>query len=580
MTLAFQGIGISSAQAIAVGPAFIDSGGQWGLTQSSIAIEDVPQELARFELAVDAARRALQLVRAQIPREIPLEVAEFLDAHLLMLEDTALIDGVRQLVADELCSAEWALQRHRDHLLAAFERMQDPYLRARREDVEHVVRQIQRFLSGPPPSLPFLERDLEGYVVVARDLMPADAILFHQRGAVAFVTEYGGPMSHTAILARSLGIPAVMGLHEITRYLRAGELLIVDGRSGTVLAEADARIIEDYRRQIRDFNTRRGHLRALVAQPTRTRDGVEIRLQANLELPQDVELAKANGALGVGLYRTEFLYMNRTDLPDEEEHLDNYRMIIAALEGRPITIRTLDLGLDKHSSALGDTLPHLSNPALGLRAIRLCLKEPSLFIPQVRAILRASAFGPVRLMLPLVTSVQEVERALALIDEVKRALDRDGIPYDPRMPIGAMIEVPAAALTARALARRLDFLSIGTNDLTQYTLAVDRLDESVNDLFDPLHPAILRLIRFTLAAGECCSIPVGMCGEMAGDPRFTRLLLGMGLREFSMHPGALLEVKEVLLASDVSRLSAQVERFLAELDEADPARFIAELNAL
>ncbi len=576
MTLAFQGIGIGSVQAIALGPALIDRGGQLSLVQAEIASEEVPRELARFELAVEAARQSLQLVRAQIPREL----TEFIDAHLLMLEDQVLLEGVRRLVADEHCSAEWALQRHLDSLLAVFEQMEDPYLRARRDDVAHVVHQIQRFLSDTASLAERGESELSGYVVVAQDLMPADAILLRQRGAIAFVTEYGGPMSHTAILARSLGIPAVVGVHSISRYLRAGELLIVDGHTGTVIANADERILDDYRAHLRTFAARQGRLGALVQRPTRTRDGFEIQLQANLELPEDVELARQAGACGIGLYRTEFLYMNRPDLPDEEEHLANYCAILSQLEGRPITIRTLDLGLDKHGPAFKGSGPNMSNPALGLRAIRLCLKEPELFIPQVRAILRASAFGPVRLMLPLVTSIHEVERALALIVECKRQLDREGLAYDSRMPIGAMIEVPAAALTAAAIARRLDFLSIGTNDLIQYTLAIDRLDESVNDLFDPLHPAILRLIRLTLEAGRALPIPVGMCGEMAGDPRFTRLLLGMGLREFSMHPGALLDVKEVVLGSEIAALSRSVDHLFEHLDEIDPAQFVANLNAL
>ena len=579
MTLAFQGIGIGSSNAIALGPAFIDPRRQGNVTQVSIGVEEIPSEIARFDRALEAARQALNTVRTQLPPAMSAAIAEFIDTHLLMLEDTALTDGVRRLVAEQQCSAEWALQCHRDALIAFFDQMDDPYLRTRRDDIMHVAGQIQGFLRGESPRSASDARDLAGYVVVARDLTPADAILLHHRGAVAFVTEYGGPMSHTAILARSLSVPAVMGLHDISRYLRAEELLIVDGASGTVIVNADARLIDDYRRRRLGLEARRRRLRALVERPTRTRDGIEIRLLANLELPEDIALAKANGALGVGLYRTEFLYMNRADLPDEEEHLANYSAMLAALDGRPITIRTLDLGVDKHSEALARPNSNVSNPALGLRAIRLCLKEPALFRPQVRAILRASALGPVRLMLPLVTSVHELDRALAIIAELKRQLDRDGLAYDDAMPVGAMIEVPAAALTARAIARRMDFLSIGTNDLIQYTLAIDRLDDAVNDLFDPVHPAILRLIQLTIKAGHALDVPVGMCGEMAGDPRFTRLLLGMGLREFSMQPGALLDIKEILLESDADELRHRVGRFLTQIDENDPAHLLAALNA-
>jgi phosphotransferase system enzyme I (PtsI) len=311
-----------------------------------------------------------------------------------------------------------------------------------------------------------------------------------------------------------------------------------------------------------------------------TRDGTAIGLLANLELPEDAATARLNGAVGVGLYRTEFLYMNRDELPDEEEHLATYTTIVAALAGLPLTIRTLDLGLDKRSEALGTPGPGAGNPALGLRGIRLCLKEPALFRPQLRAILRASALGPIRLMLPMVTNVQEVEAVLAIIAQLKEDLTGEGLAFDPRLPIGAMVEVPAAALAARSLARRMDFLSIGTNDLIQYTLAIDRLDDGVSYLFDPTHPAILLLIRTTIAAGRDLDTPVAMCGEMAGDPRFTRLLLGLGLRHFSMQPGALLGIKEIILDTDLQALEARTAHLFARLDDAEPGELLDALNQL
>lgn len=488
MTTAFQGIGISTSRSLALGPAFVDGRGGLTVSQSDIAADQVAAEIERLDLAVMAARQALKAVRDQIPHHTPLNIAEFIDTHLLMLEDAALVEEVRRIVAEQLCNAEWALQRQRDTLVRVFDEMDDPYLRTRRDDVEHVVQQIQTFLQGAIEQSEPSTRDLEGRVVVARDLAPADAILLRHRGAVAFVTEFGGPMSHTAILARSLGVPAVMGLHNITRYLRQGELILVDGETGTVLADADALTLAFFRDRLRAAEARQVRLRGLVGRASVTRDGVEIGLLANLELSEDVALAKTNGASGVGLYRTEFLYMNRRDLPDEEEHLASYAEIVAGLGGIPVTIRTLDLGVDKRVDTLLEPGPGVSNPALGLRAIRLCLKEPDLFRPQLRAILRASAIGPIRLMLPLVSNVHEVDTVLALIRQLKTQLDRDGLNYDPNLPIGAMIEVPAAALCARALARRLDFLSIGTNDLIQYTLAIDRLDNSVNYLFDATHP--------------------------------------------------------------------------------------------
>jgi phosphotransferase system enzyme I (PtsI) len=579
MTTAFQGIGISTSRSLALGYAFVDGRGGHRVSHSPIAAEQVAAEIERLDRAVASARQALKAVRLQIPHHTPINIAEFIDTHLLMLEDAALVEEVRRIVAEQLCNAEWALQRQCDTLVRVFDEMDDPYLRTRRDDVEHVVQQIQAFLQGavPPSGLP--AQDLEGRVVVAHDLTPAEAILLRHRGAVAFVTEFGGPMSHTAILARSLGVPAVMGIHNITRYLRQGELVLVDGETGTVLADADSHTLAFFRDRLHAAEARRIRLRGLVGRPSVTRDGVAISLFANLELPEDVELAKANGASGVGLYRTEFLYMNRRDLPNEEEHLANYAEIVAGLGGIPVTIRTLDLGVDKRVDSVPEPCPGVSNPALGLRAIRLCLKEPAIFRAQLRAILRVAALGPVRLMLPLVSNIHEVDTVLALIKQIKIQLDREGLDYDPNLPIGAMIEVPAAALAARALARRLDFLSIGTNDLIQYTLAIDRLDDSVNYLFDPTHPAILRLVRMTIDAARDLNRPVGMCGEMAGDARFTRLLLGMGLREFSMQPGAILDVKEVVLKADTCDLKRRTAALFDRIDDTDPGVLIDELNA-
>ncbi|NCA69009.1 MAG: phosphoenolpyruvate--protein phosphotransferase [Sphingobacteriia bacterium] len=580
MTIAFQGIGITTSRSLALGTAFVDAQGQGrrGKPMTLIGADQVVAEIARLDAAVAAARQALRALREQIPSHTPVNIADFIDTHLLMLEDAALIDEVRRIVTEQLCDAEWALQLQRDALVQLFDEMDDPYLRTRRDDVEHVVEQILRFLQGdlPPPDL--ARPDLTGRVVVARDLAPADVILLHHRGAVAFVTEQGGPISHTAILARSLGVPAVMGVHHITRYLRQDELILVDGETGTVLADVDWLTLAHFRTRLRAIEARQQGLRALLTRPSVTRDGVAISLLANVELPEDLALAHANGACGVGLFRTEFLYMNRPDLPDEEEHLATYAEMIRALAGRPITIRTLDLGTDKRLDVDGELGVRFSNPALGLRAIRLCLKEPDLFRPQLRAILRASALGPVRLMLPLVTNVHEVEVVLALIEQLKQQLAREGLQYDPRLPVGAMIEVPAAALDARALAARLDFLSIGTNDLIQYALAVDRLDDAVNDLYDPLHPAVLRLIRMTIRAARGLRRPVSMCGEMAGDPRYTRLLLGIGLREFSMQPGAILDVKEVVLGADSVALARQSARLFAQLDHTDPRLLIETLN--
>jgi phosphoenolpyruvate-protein phosphotransferase (PTS system enzyme I) len=580
VTIAFQGIGVAAARSIAIGPAYVTGFGLRSPTETLITPEQVAAELDRLNEAVAEARQALKAVRNQIPPSTPRNIAEFIDTHLLMLDDVALVDEVRRIIRDQLYCAEWAVQVQRDTLVRVFDEMDDPYLRNRRDDVDHVVHQIMTFLQGAPAPMTITERDLEGWVVVARDLTPADAIALRQRGAVAFVTECGGPVSHTAILARSLAVPAVVGVHNVTRYVHQGERLVIDGETGTVLADADAATLVYYQGRQEAIEVRQLHLRTLVDRPSVTRDGVLISLHANLDLPSDAENARYNGAQGVGLYRTEFLYMNRDDLPDEAEHLATYTALVQALDGLPLTIRTLDLGLDKRAEAVGDAASGCCNPALGLRGIRLCLKEPDLFRPQLRAILRAGALGPVRVMLPMVTTVQEVDAALAIIAELKEELAHEGLRFDPHLQVGAMVEVPAAALAARALARRVDFLSIGTNDLIQYTLAVDRLDDSVSYLFDPTNPAILRLVRMVVEAGRALATPVAMCGEMAADPRFTRLLLGLGLRRFSMQPGALLAIKEIVLDADTHALRRHTAALFARLDEAEPGQLLDALNAL
>ncbi|MEY6432787.1 phosphoenolpyruvate--protein phosphotransferase [Thioalkalicoccus limnaeus] len=578
MTLACLGIGITTTRAIAIGEALVlDREQRPILSRRTVSEAHVDAELARLSKAVAAAHRAMKDIRHRIPRGMASGIAEFIDTHLLMLEDAALVDACRQSIREHFYTAEWALQCQRDRLVETFDLMDDPYLKTRRDDIEHVVQQIQGFLLDPsPPEFP-ATGDLRGRVIVARDLTPAEAIDFHYRGVAAFVSESGGPMSHMAILARSLNIPAVIGVPSATRYLVSGELLIVDGQTGMVLADIDESTLRHYRHHQQLLATRHIERRRLIGEPAVTRDGVAIELQANLELPEDVATARALGASGIGLYRTEFLYMNREDLPDEEEHLAVYTSVIRGLDGIPITIRTLDLGADKQGSA-ASRAPPTGNPALGLRAIRLCLKEPAIFRPQLRAILRASAVGPVRLMLPMITSMHEVETILFMIAQTKDELQRDGLAFDPEIPIGGMIEIPAAALTAAAIAKRLDFLSIGTNDLIQYTLAIDRLDDAVSYLYDPAHPAVLTLIRQVIDIGNKGLTSVSMCGEMAGDPRFTRLLLGLGLRTFSMQPGSLLEIKEIVRDSDTRRLAEQATELFDRIEDTDPRALIEQMN--
>lgn len=576
MTIALMGVGVFGSRPVAIGNAWVMP------REAAVAAGDIPSseidhELKRLDGALDCARAHLESVRAQIPVATPVHIAEFIDAHLLMLTDSSLVDATRDLIRQCAVNAAWALQMQRDVLVDIFDQMEDPYLRTRRDDVDHVVRQIQGYLTDEPAPDGLTSNQVAGRVVVATDITPADAILLRQHGVAAFVTEHGGPMSHTAILARSLDIPTVVGVHNATQLLQHGESLVVNAETGTVLAGANDQILAHYQARLARYEQRRTALRALLSEPSTSRDGVPVVLLANLELPEDVEIARANGASGVGLYRTEFLYMNRSDFPDEEEHFATYAGIIKGLDGIPLTIRTVDLGVDKQTGALDHVAPTQTNPALGLRGIRLCLTEPSLFIPQLRAALRASALGPVRLMIPMISTIAEIDTVLALLTELRRKLRNQGLAFDPLMAVGAMIEVPAAALCADAIARRVDFLSIGTNDLTQYTLAIDRTDDTVSYLYEPLHPAVLRLLQMTLAAGKRTSTPVGMCGEMAGDPRYTRVLLGLGLREFSMQPGSLLEVKDIVRQCHIGALQRRMDLLMDDIDDLTPTALLRAL---
>jgi phosphotransferase system enzyme I (PtsI) len=421
---------------------------------------------------------------------------------------------------------------------------------------------------------------LRNAIVLAHDLTPAETALLQHQGIAGFVTESGGPLSHTAILARSIGLPAIIGTHETPHEIRDGDTVVLDAIEGTLLAEVDESTLKLYQRRRREEDKRRSSLKHLKNEPAVTIDGTHVQLLANVELREDVLAARRAAADGIGLYRTEFLFMNRDDIPGEHEQLQQYLSVIKTLKGLPVTIRTLDLGADKNCGAGPGSDRICPNPALGLRAIRLCLKHADLFRPQLRAILRASAKGPVRMMIPMLSSASELDEVLALIEDAKQELDRDGLAFDWNMPVGGMIEVPAAALSAGLFAQRLDFMSIGTNDLIQYTLAIDRVDDEVTYLFDPLHPAVLRLINMVIEAGQAHNVPVSMCGEMAGDPRYTRLLLGMGLTDFSVHPAGLLDIKEVIHQSKTSRFKPVVTDIVASEDPVRIAELLKILNEM
>ena len=558
MSLALSGIGVS--RGVAIGKAHIILRGTVEVLESAIPEHLIEDEVARFLKAVSYARTQLEELRARIPENTRVDIAAFIDTHMLMLDDATLVTTPVDLIRERGCNAEWALKLQRDAVVEVFEKMNDAYLRTRRDDVDHVINRIQRILMDDN------QEDahsggvkLDNAIVLAYDLTPAEAVLLEHQGVSAFATECGGPLSHTAILARSMQIPAMVGTHSLQRYIRDGETIILDGLQGILIAGADDRTLDYYRERQELEYQRQLELAQLTNIPAITRDGMPITLMANIELPEDIDAVSRESATGVGLYRTEFLFMNRSAPPDEEEQYDVYVSVIEALKGKPLTIRTLDLGADKQVDG-GNR--NCSNPALGLRAIRLCLKNHSLFKPQIRAILRASAHGPVRLMIPMLCNTRELQQVLNLINDTKQALQRESLAFSPDVKIGGMIEVPAAALSADDFASQMDFLSIGTNDLIQYTLAIDRVDDEVNYLYDPLHPAVLRLIKMTIDAGVAAGIPVSMCGEMAGDPRYTRLLLGMGLSEFSMHHTALQEVKRVINTSTITSLIPLVQELL------------------
>lgn len=573
--LALHGKGVSSG--IAIGRAYVLKRERVKVPEYVVPMDFIEQEVGRFLLAVSSAGQELRDIRNNIPAEAPKETASFIDTHLLILGDTMVSEAPIRDIRENQWNAEFALKTQSDRLIAVFERMEDPYLRNKKVDVAQVVERVLRNLLNPDErdDEP-VPADLNGRIVIANDLAPADTVALKNKGISAFVTNLGGPISHTAILSRSLGIPAIVAVHGATGYIDHDDELIVDGKRGILLIAPDAIVISEYQKRARKIQRTQHELEALRTSEAISRDGVSIQLLANIELPEDLDAVHQVLASGIGLYRTEFLFMNRKMAPDEEEQFEAYVKVIRALPGRPVTIRTLDLGADKRVDI--ETPVTTVNPALGLRAIRLCLQEIGLFKLQLRAIIRASAFGQVRLMIPMLSNVDEIFRVIELVHEVQDGLRTEGVAFDPKMPVGGMIEVPAAAVSADLFAAHLDFLSIGTNDLIQYTLAIDRVDEAVNYLYDPLHPSVLRLIAMTIDAGRRQGIPVAMCGEMAGDSRYTRLLLGLGLREFSMHPAAMLEIKKIVRESNTADLQLRSNEIMRARDSRSLQALVEAIN--
>ena len=575
MNFVLHGVAVSAG--ITIGHAHLVSSARLEAAHYEIPEAAVQAEIFRFDAAIARAKQELAALEGQIPDDAPGEFGAFINLHRMILEDSSLSQAPRELIRERRTNAEWALVQQMETLVAQFEQMEDPYLRERRQDIEQVVERVLKALAGghaPAEPLPSAEGNL---IVVAHDLSPADMILFKRHKFGGFVTDVGGVTSHTAIVARSLNIPALVGLHHARQMVRENDLLIVDGLQGVLVVDPDPVVLGEYRLRQSQHGLERQKLKRLKSTPSATLDGTPVELFANIELPQDIGEVQESGAQGVGLFRTEFLFMNRKALPGEDEQFEAYRDVARAMDGRPVVIRTLDLGADK---ALSESEhPEMPNPALGLRAIRYCLAEPQLFLAQLRAILRASKFGKIKILLPMLAHAHEIDQSLAMVKQAKQQLDEKDAAYDKSIEVGGMIEVPAAALALPMFMRRLDFLSIGTNDLIQYTLAIDRTDDAVAHLYDPLHPAVLHLIAHTIQAANRGGTPVAVCGEMAGEARLTRLLLGFGLRNFSMHAQQLLAIKERVLRTNLAEAQPLAQRVLRQSDPAKTRELLLKLNA-
>jgi phosphotransferase system enzyme I (PtsI) len=586
MTFSIHGLAV--ARGIAIGRAVLVASGRADVAHYFIEPAQVEAEIARVRAGrnavVEEIQRLQQTISVMGPKEAPHELSALLDVHLMLLQDEELISGVKHWITERFYNAEWALTTQLEVLARQFDDMEDEYLRERKADLEQVAERILRYMKGiaspvaqPPAPRRKTQQDLllddsmdVPLVLVAHDLSPADMLQFKQSVFAGFVTDVGGKTSHTAIVARSMDIPAVVGARSASQLVRQDDWVIIDGDAGLVIVDPSPIILAEYGFKQRQGELERGRLSRLRHTPAVTLDGQKVELLANIELPDDAPAALRAGAVGVGLFRSEFLFMGRQgDMPDEEEQYLAYRRAVEGMEGLPVTIRTVDVGADKPLDDSRRDAAHL-NPALGLRAIRWSLSEPEMFRTQLRAILRAAAYGKVNLLVPMLAHGGEIRQTLSLIDFARAELDNRGTPYGP-VQIGAMIEIPAAALSLRTFLKYFDFLSIGTNDLIQYTLAIDRADESVAHLYDPCHPAVLQLVAQTIAECRAQDKGVSVCGEMAGDVHFTRLLLGLGLRSFSMHPAQILAVKQEVLRADTVRLESWAREVL---DAEDPAQML------
>jgi phosphotransferase system enzyme I (PtsI) len=581
--MSIQLFGMPVSRGVAIGRAVLVASSRVDVAHYFVTAERIEPEIDRLRHARDTVAGELETLQRELPEDAPAELSALLDVHLMLLHDEALTGATKHWIRERHYNAEWALSAQLEVLARQFDEMEDDYLRERKADLEQVVERMLSALarepgeSGAPLVSPLGARDFAGedpLVLVANDVAPADMLQFKRSVFTGFITDVGGRTSHTAIVARSMDIPAVVGAREASRLIRPDDWVVIDGDAGVVIVDPSPIMLEEYRFRQRQSELERARLNRLRHTPSVTLDGQAVELLANIEQPQDAVAALQAGAVGVGLFRSEFLFLNRgADLPGEDEQFEAYRAAVQAMQGLPVTIRTVDVGADKpldRLSAQELRHEHVLNPALGLRAIRWSLMEPGMFRQQLRAILRASAFGKLRILIPMVAHLGEVRGVMEALARARQQLDEAGRSYTA-VDVGAMIEVPAAALNLGPFLRHFDFVSIGTNDLIQYTLAIDRADDAVSHLYDPWHPAVLGLVATVIAQANAVAKGVSVCGEMAGDPAFTELLLAMGLRSFSMHPAQIASIKQRILRADTRRLSQALPSVL----QADQPQLVA-----
>ena len=574
MSFALHGLPVSLG--IAIGHAHLVSHATLEVTHYVLPKSLVQVEVSRLNGALETTRNELIGLREFRPQQAAAEFDAFLDLHLMILDDEHISAAARDMIVREQCNAEWALKTQMETLVSQFEAFEDAYLRERKTDVVQVVERVLQTMSGQPGHAPPSSQRDKNLILVAYDVSPADLIQLKSHEFSAILTDLGGATSHTAIVARGLNTPCIVGLHHARELIKDNDILIVDGEQGVVLVNPDKQLLAEYKLRQSQLDLERQKLKRLKTAHANTLDGTHIELHANIEMPQDIEDVKENGATGIGLFRSEFLFLNRDELPGEEEQFEAYRSVVEGMEGLPVTIRTFDLGADKQ---IKNAARVASNPALGLRAIRLCLAEPQLFRTQLRALLRASAYGNLKILVPMLSGVTEINQTLNFIETTKQDLTAQGIAYNPEVQIGGMIEIPAAALALNVFIKKLDFLSIGTNDLIQYTLAIDRTDEEVSHLYDPLHPAVLHLLAHVISSANKADIPISVCGEMAGEVAYTRLLLGLGLRQFSMNSAQLLTTKQRVLTTSLPEILPITLKILRSDDPIRIQELLTKLNA-